>query len=299
MKRFIIYSFFLVLIMPKMMHAQTPRTYQDSIVAWHQKRIQDLKAPNGWVNLVGLLWLSPGKNKFGSAFSNQIIFQHKDMPDQAGTFNWENGTVNWVSQKSVATKMNDSLIQEAILFSATEKQAPQISLGSLRWNLIKREEKIGIRLRDVNAPALKKFKSVPYYPINAKYRVDAVLEKPVSNQLMITNVLGQTTAQETPGRLVFQINGVTYKLDALDEGGDELFVIFGDATNEKETYPTGRFMYVPKPDATGHTVIDFNKAFNPPCAFTVHATCPLPPKQNILPIPLKIGEKKFHPELLK
>jgi len=268
-------------------------------VAWHQKRIQDLKAPNGWVNLVGLLWLSPGKNKFGSAFSNQIIFQHKDMPDQAGTFNWENGTVNWVSQKAVATKMNDSLIQEAILFSANEKQAPQISLGSLRWNLIKREEKIGIRLRDVNAPALKKFNSVPYYPINAKYRVDAVLEKPVSNKLMITNVLGQTTAQETPGRLVFQINGVTYKLDALDEGGDDLFVIFGDATNEKETYPTGRFMYVPKPDATGHTVIDFNKAFNPPCAFTVHATCPLPPKQNILPIALKIGEKKFHPELLK
>ena len=299
MKRFIISSLFLVLIMPKMMNAQTPRTYQDSIVAWHQKRIQDLKAPNGWVNLVGLLWLSPGKNKFGSAFSNQIIFQHKDMPDQAGTFNWENGTVNWVSQKAVATKMNDSLIQEAILFSATEKQAPQISLGSLRWNLIKREEKIGIRLRDVNAPALKKFKSIPYYPIDAKYRVDAVLEKQVSNKLMITNVLGQTTAQETPGRLVFQINGVTCRLDALDGGGDDLFVIFGDATNEKETYPTGRFMYVPKPDATGHTVIDFNKAFNPPCAFTVHATCPLPPKQNILPIALKIGEKKFHPELLK
>ena len=296
MKRLMIYS---LLLLPISMLAQKPITYQDSIVAWHNKRIQDLKAPNGWVNLVGLIWLNPGKSQFGSATNNEIIFQHKDMPAKAGTFNWENGTVNWVSQKGVATKIKDSLIQEAILFSDTEKQAPQISLGSLRWNLIKREDKIGIRLRDVNAPALKKFTAVPYYPIDPKYRVDAVLEKPASNKLMITNVLGQTTAQETPGRLVFQINGVTYKLDALDEGGNELFVIFGDATNEKETYPTGRFMYVPKPDATGHTVIDFNKAFNPPCAFTVHATCPLPPKQNILPIALKIGEKKFHPELLK
>ncbi|HQR91848.1 MAG: hypothetical protein B7Y15_04075 [Bacteroidetes bacterium 24-39-8] len=299
MKRIYTYCLAIILMIPVLLSAQKTTAYQDSIVAWHQKRIQDLKAPDGWVNLVGLLWLNPGKNTFGSAKSNQLMYQHKDMPAQAGSFNWENGTVNWVSQKGVATKIKDSLMQEAILFSENSKEAPQIALGSLRWNLIKRESKIGIRLRDLNAPALKKFKAVPYYPIDMKYRVDAVLEKPVSNQLMITNVLGQTTAQETPGRLVFQINGITYKLDALDEGGDELFVIFGDATNEKETYPTGRFMYVPKPDATGHTVIDFNKAFNPPCAFTVHATCPLPPKQNILPIALKIGEKKFHPELLK
>jgi len=116
---------------------------------------------------------------------------------------------------------------------------------------------------------------------------------------MITNVLGQTTAQNAAGKLVFQLKGVSYQLDALDEGGEELFVIFGDATNGNETYPNGRFIYVPKPDANGHTVIDFNKAFNPPCAFTVYATCPLPPKQNILPLALKIGEKKFHPELLK
>jgi uncharacterized protein (DUF1684 family) len=299
MKRIVNYSLLIILMVPAILSAQKPVTYQDSIVAWHQKRIQDLKAPNGWVNLVGLLWLNSGRNSFGAAKTNALIYQHKDMPASAGTFYFEGDSVLWVSQKSVATKIKDSLIQDAILYSQYSKEFPQISLGSLRWNLIKREEKIGIRLRDLNAPALKKFTSVPYYPIDAKYRLDAVLEKPISIKLMITNVLGQTMAQETPGRLVFQINGVTYKLDALDEGGDELFVIFGDATNEKETYPTGRFMYVPKPDATGHTVIDFNKAFNPPCAFTVHATCPLPPKQNILPIALKIGEKKFHPALLK
>jgi len=192
MKRLIIYR---LLLLPVSLVAQKSSTYQDSIVAWHQKRIQDLKAPNGWVNLVGLLWLNPGKNAFGSAKSNEIMFQHKDIPANAGAFIWENNAVQWVSQKGVPTKIKDSLIQEAILYAANSKQAPQISLGTLRWNLIKREDKIGIRLRDINAPALKKFTAVPYYPIDPKYRVDAVLEKPVVNQLMITNVLGQTTAQ--------------------------------------------------------------------------------------------------------
>jgi len=299
MKLIFSYCLAFTFMIPAAISGQKVTTYEDSIVAWHHKRMQDLKAPNGWVNLVGLLWLKPGKNTFGSAQSNELIYQHKDMPTNAGVFTWEADNVKWVSQKGIATKIKDSLINEIILYADDLKQAPQLVLGSLCWNLIKREDKIGVRLRDLKAPALKKFQSIPYFPIDTKYRVDAVLEKPVNKQLMITNVLGQITAQETPGRLVFQLNGTTYKLDALDEGGDELFVIFGDATNEKETYPTGRFIYVSKPDATGHTFIDFNKAFNPPCAFTAFATCPLPPKQNILPIALKIGEKKFHPEQLK
>lgn len=298
MKRIFTYLF-LALMVPTLLSAQKKASYQDSIVAWHQKRIQDLKAPNGWVNLTGLLWLNPGKNAFGSATSNELMYQHKDMPASAGYFLWENGSVKWFTAKGAAIKIKDSLVQEAVLYADGSKQFPQLSLGSLRWNLIKRDDKIGVRLRDLNAPALKKFQSIPYFAIDPSYRVDAIVEKPKENKLMITNVLGQTTAQNAAGKIIFQLKGVTYQLDALDEGGEELFVIFGDATNGHETYPNGRFIYVPKPDANGHTVIDFNKAFNPPCAFTVYATCPLPPKQNILPMALKIGEKKFHPELLK
>jgi uncharacterized protein (DUF1684 family) len=114
-----------------------------------------------------------------------------------------------------------------------------------------------------------------------------------SKNIFITNILGQTNAQQSPGKLIFSIGGQQYSLDALDEGGEDLFIVFGDATSGEETYPSGRFLYVKKPDASGNTVIDFNKAINPPCAFTKYATCPLPPSQNILPIRVPAGEKNF------
>jgi uncharacterized protein (DUF1684 family) len=201
--------------------------------------------------------------------------------------------VKWISADGVTIKIKDSIIQSASLYVEGEKKVIQLKKGSLNWNVIKREDKMGVRLRDFAAPELIKFNKIDRYPTNINFKIDAVLEKTPDNKLMITNVLGQTNAQESPGKLLFKINGVNYQLDALDEGLEELFVIFGDPTNGKETYPTGRFMYVPRPDSTGHTIIDFNKAYNPPCAFSVYATCPLPPKQNILPIPIKVGEKKF------
>jgi uncharacterized protein (DUF1684 family) len=117
--------------------------------------------------------------------------------------------------------------------------------------------------------------------------------KKEENKLLITNVLGQTNAQDSPGKLVFTIAGKEYQLDALVEG-DQLFILFGDATSGKTTYPAGRFLYADLPDANGNSIIDFNKAFNPPCAFTIYATCPLPPKQNILPIAITAGEKDHH-----
>ncbi len=123
----------------------------------------------------------------------------------------------------------------------------------------------------------------------------AKLEIPESKKrISITNVLGQTTVQVSPGTLVFNLNGKEYLLDALEGGKEELFIIFGDRTNEKETYPAGRYLYIKTPDENGMTEIDFNKAYNPPCAFTPFATCPLPPAQNVLAIPILAGEKNFH-----
>jgi uncharacterized protein (DUF1684 family) len=110
---------------------------------------------------------------------------------------------------------------------------------------------------------------------------------------MIMNVLGQNTAQKHGGQLEFDIEGVTYRLDAIDEGGVKLFVTFADATSGKTTYGSGRFLYIDKPDANGYTYIDFNNAYNPPCAFTEFATCPLPPPQNRLSLSIPAGEKKY------
>jgi uncharacterized protein (DUF1684 family) len=270
--------------------AQSTKSFQQDMNEWKQKRINALTNDNGWLNLTGLYWLKPGKNYFGSDASNDLIYQHPEMPKNAGYFILENHQVNWVSAKNIQTKIKDSLITTALLYEEGNRNAPLVALGKLRWNIIQRDDKIGIRLRDLNSPIVKKFKSCERCKDDSTWRLTARFEKKQENKLLITNVLGQTNEQASPGKLIFIIAGKEYQLDALVEG-NELFILFGDATSGKGTYPAGRFLYVEMPDANGNTIIDFNKAYNPPCAFTIYATCPLPPKQNILPIAITAGEK--------
>jgi uncharacterized protein (DUF1684 family) len=177
-----------------------------------------------------------------------------------------------------------------LVYEEGKEHSLLLALGNFRWNIIQRDDKIGIRLRDLQAPILNTFKGCERYKDDISYRLNARFEKKQENKLLITNVLGQTNAQASPGKLIFSIAGIEYQLDALVEG-NQLFILFGDATSGKGTYPAGRFMYTDLPDANGNIILDFNKAFNPPCAFTIYATCPLPPKQNILPIAIKAGEK--------
>ncbi len=289
---------FLILFFSFSLNAQNTSTYEKEMQSWQQKRIQALKDPNGWINLTGLFWLKPGKNSFGSAPTNDFVYQHKNMPSKAGYFLWENQQVYWVSNSGISIKINDSLITKALVFEEGKNQASLMALGSLRWNIIQREEKMGVRLRDLASAQLTSFKGTERFALDSNLKLIAHLEPVQQNKLLIANVLGQISPLASPGKLVFNIKGTTYTLDALEEG-EELFILFGDATSGKETYPAGRFLYTNKPDANGNTILDFNKAFNPPCAFTKFATCPLPPKQNILPIAIKAGEKNYHSNSLK
>ena len=289
--RFFILSLFILVAANSF--AQRTKSFQADMNDWKQKRINALKDPNGWLNLTGLYWLKPGKNGFGSDAANELVYQHADMPKLAGYFILENHQVNWVAAENVKTTIKDSLVTKALLYEEGKQKAPLMGLGSLRWNIIQRDDKIGIRLRDLNAPVLKTFHGCARFKDDSTWRLQARFVKKEENKLLITNVLGQTNAQESPGKLVFTIAGKEYQLDALAEG-NELFILFGDATSGKTTYPAGRFLYADLPDTNGNTVIDFNKAFNPPCAFTIYATCPLPPKQNILPIAITAGEKDHH-----
>lgn len=273
--------------------AQSTKSFQQDMNEWKQKRINALKDANGWLNLTGLYWLKPGKNNFGSDESNELVYQHPEMPKNAGYFNLENHQVNWVSAENVKIKIKDSLITSALLYEEGKLSAPLLALGNLRWNIIQRDDKIGIRLRDLNSPVVKSFKGCERYKDDIAWRLNARFEKKQENKVVITNVLGQTNEQASPGKLIFTIAGKEFQLDALVEG-NELFILFGDGTNGKGTYPAGRFLYADMPDANGNTIIDFNKAFNPPCAFTIYATCPLPPRQNILPIAIVAGEKDHH-----
>ncbi len=268
-------------------------SYKQSINEWHRSREESLKADDGWLAVAGLFWLKEGHNTFGSANSNDIVFPEGKIAEQAGKFILTDNEVLLEADTTAGIIIDGVDLKQGVIYSADMKQAPVMKHGSLSWYVIKRGDKYGIRLRDTESEARKNFTGIKRYPVTLDWKLEAKLElNPFPKQVAITNVLGQTSQEQSPGALVFKIAGQQYRLDVLEEGA-ELFVIFADKTNGKETYGAGRYLYVDKPDGDGKTVIDFNKSTNPPCAFTSFATCPLPPKQNFLDVEILAGEKAY------
>ena len=267
--------------------------YQSELDSWHKERIEYLKGNGGWLNLAGLYWLKEGISTFGSDESNDIIFPKEKIPAKAGIFLMQKGVVTLTSLLEVEILSNGIPIKTGVVFHPDSVRQPTLTYGSLQWFIIKRDDQYGVRLRDLNSTAVQEFLGIDHYEVNPEFRLEAHLEIPSTpKKIEITNVLGQTTAQDSPGTLVFTYLEKEYRLDALVED-KELFVIFGDPTNESETYPSGRYVYTAMPDEEGKTILDFNKAYNPPCAFTPFATCPLPPSQNVLPVAIRAGEKIY------
>jgi uncharacterized protein (DUF1684 family) len=273
-------------------------TYFAEVEQWHSIRIAELKQPNGWLNLEGLFWLKKGTNSFGSATTNDLVYNNPAFPKHLGDFIYEDGKVYWkdAGKEKITIKDNAGLVvtNSGILNLLTQTEGAYISQWKdFVWVVIQREEKVGLRFRNLKAKTLLEFKGIERFPVDAKWLVKAKVIPRDQNPLMIMNVLGQNTAQKHGGQLEFEIEGKIYRLDAIDEGGNKLLVTFADATSGKTTYGSGRFLYIDKPDADGYTYIDFNNAYNPPCAFTEFATCPLPPPQNRLSIAIPAGEKKY------
>jgi uncharacterized protein (DUF1684 family) len=272
-------------------------TYFAEVEQWHRIRIAELKQPNGWLNLEGLFWLKKGTNSFGSATTNDLVYDNPAFPKHLGDFIYEDGKVYWKDGITEKITINDGDLvlensQKLNLLTATEgKYISQWK--DFIWVVIQREDKVGLRFRNLKAKTLLEFKGIERFSVDAKWLIKAKVIPQNQNPLMIMNVLGQNTAQKHGGQLEFDIEGKTYRLDAIDEGGKKLLVTFADATSGKTTYGSGRFLYIDKPDLDGYTYIDFNNAYNPPCAFTEFATCPLPPPQNRLSISIPAGEKKY------
>jgi len=288
MKFFIISLFYFILLHTNV-QGQTSAAYTASIKHFDSLRFKALTEQNGWLNLAGLYWLKPGDNSFGSAANNTLVFKHKNMPALLGKFKVVGSRVSFEFEKAVS-KFSKVYSEEIVLFDPSNKTDTSIQFNQFMWSIIIREDKIGVRFRDLKNPALAAFKGNKRFAINETWNLPAKLLPPNASGLFITNVLGQTNAEDYAGKISFDYQGKNYVLDAISEGPGDLFVIFGDATNGINTYHTGRFMYVPRPDSNGNTYIDFNKAFNPPCAYTAFATCPIPPKQNILPFKVTAGE---------
>lgn len=277
-------------------YAQHDVDFRQETERWHARRVAALKAADGWLNLAGLHWLEEGIQSFGSDSSQAIVFPPGRIAPKAGSFERRGDLVVMHASKASGIMVDGKNARVDTIFSPTMAVTPICAVGSLRWTIIKRGERIGIRLRDLEHPSLKGFKGVDRFPADSSWRVAAqLLTDPFTRSIPITNVLGQVTQMPLVGRLHFKLDGRAFVLDALREG-DELFIIFGDETSGLDTYGAGRFLYADMPDATGKTILDFNRAINPPCAFTPYATCPLPPRQNMLQVAVRAGERDFHLE---
>ncbi len=266
--------------------------YIKSVQEWQQKRLDNLKAENGWLNPVGLHWLQEGENPFGSNEANNIVFPNK-APDFIGSIILFKDNLSVSINEDVDVFINDSLLKESEIVSDADKNTTSFKLNSFRWHIIKRGDRYGIRLRDLESPLIDEITEIPSFPVDANWRIEAKFEKfDAPKEIAIPNVLGDTEYQKCYGELKFNIDGKDYALLPLGDGvNSSFFVIFADETSAEETYGAGRFLSVEKPDKNGNTIIDFNKATNPPCAFTDFATCPLPPKENIIPVKILAGEK--------
>lgn len=268
-----------------------PEEYAKSIEEWKQKRIANLKSENGWLNLVGLYWLKEGQNPFGSSEINNIVFP-KNAPEFIGNIILYKGNLSIQIEKDVDVYINDSLLKESDILTDNDQNTTRFRLGSFRWHIIKRGEKYGIRLRDLESPLISQINEIPSFPVDLNWRIEATFERfDEPKEIAIPDVLGNTNFEKYYGLLKFKIDGTEYSLIPTGDGiTQDFFVIFADGTSAEETYGAGRFLSVEKPDEDGKTYIDFNKATNPPCAFTAFATCPLPPKENILSVRILAGE---------
>jgi len=258
-------------------------TYQARIEEWRRQREAALLADGGWLTVTGLFWLHEGENRFGPASSPTAAPQIA-LPAgpgvKSGAFELHHG--------KVALRMDG---QTREMQPDTAGKPDSIAMGSLTMFVIERGGNFGIRLKDTHSRLRQEFTGLDYFPVNPDYQVRTRLI-PDAKRIPILNVLGQVEDTPSPGYVEFEIHGQKLRLTPVEESPGELFFIFRDLTSGKETYGSGRFLDA-EPAKNGEVVLDFNKAYNPPCAFTPYATCPLPPRENRLGVRIEAGELKY------
>ena len=261
---------------------------------WRQKREASLKAEDGWLAVAGLFWLKDGANTFGTSRKHKIVLPRNSAPANVGTLELANGVVTLMVNPGVKVWANKKPVRELELRFDGKTPPESFNVGSLRLSVIKRGDRYGLRVRDKNSPARREFKGLRWFPARESYRVVASFVPDAEpKEVSIMNVLGDELKMKSPGMLSFVFEGKSYQLRPVIEDDRKLFILFRDQTAGKTTYGAGRFLYADLPK-DGKVVLDFNRAENPPCAFTLYATCPLPPRQNFLPIAINAGEKDFH-----
>lgn len=264
----------------------TPAEHREAVLAWRAARDARLRDPDGWLTLVGLHWLEPGENTFGSAPDNDLVLRGAGVPERIGILILVDGEV-------VLRRDGQPDLPMAVDLSG---EPTTLDAGTLRMYVIQRGDRFGLRVRDHASPALAAFEGMDHFPIDAGWRLEGRLEPSEPGAtLEVMDVIGVVTHEPSPGVVAFERAGREWRLHALpgDEDDGSLWLVFGDATNGRTTYGGGRFLYSGPVQPDGSVVVDFNLAYNPPCVFTPYATCPLPPAVNRLPLAIEAGERAY------
>ena len=272
--------------------------YEGEVMAWRDERLARLVRPDGWLSLVGLHWITPGQTYVGSAPDNGTRLTLG--PPQVGMLSLgKDGSLSLTVPTGVEVTVDGAPAVGRVPLVSDADGAPSVvgfNKGDASFVVIRRGDRHGLRVRSTLARTRTAFPGLDYFDIDPAFRFTARFEPhPAGKTLDIVNMLGMVEPMANPGRLVFEKDGKTHSLEAVDEGDGQHFLIIADRTSGHTTYAASRFLYAAPAGKDGTTVLDFNKAYNPPCAFTAYSTCPMPPPENRLDLAVTAGEKKPRP----
>lgn len=270
---------FLVLSSIAVVPDSAAATHDQEVRAWHDKRLRNLQRDYGWLTLVGLDWLKEGKNEVKGA----------------GIVTLEQGIITFTPYKNVNASVTGAPFTSGVIKPSGQQSADTVKIVNKAFIIIRRGERYGVRTWDTESKSRREFKGIERYTVNDRWRILARWKPydPPKRMKVPTITPGYVEDYPVPGAAIFTLDGREYQLEpVLEEPDGDYFFIFGDKTNGKGTYGAGRFLYS-KPAVNGEVILDFNKSYNPPCAFTEYATCPLPPPGNKLPFPVEAGEKAY------
>ena len=290
-----------------------PDAHRQDVEQWRAARVERLKRPDGWLSLVGLHWIEQGTHSIGSGKDNDIVLnvgpaklgtlvveadavRLQPAADAGVTFEQTASSDAAGAAASATATTGTAIDPKGMLLQPDSTGAPTfVRFGSANFHVIERSGKRALRVKDANAETLKAFTGMDNYDIDPAFRFDAqYIPHEPGKTIPIASITGSLDEMKNPGAVVFWREGKEYRIEAVDEGDGQLFLIFADRTSGKTTYGAGRFLYADPPkEGSDHVVVDFNKAYNPPCVFTPYATCPLAPPENRLDLAIEAGEKNY------
>jgi uncharacterized protein len=284
--------------------------HRSEVARFHAARVAELEAPDSWLSLIALHWTPEGETTLGSDPSNDLVLPEGKAAPFVGRVIVEDSVMRFVAEPGVRVTLGidstlslpagsgaippdvsgDPVVTEAVLGSAGPGKSRVLRHGDINWIAIRRGDRLALRVRDNSSEAYRNFHGIERFGIDAKWRVTGRWV-PHEKTVAVPNVLGTVSEKASPAYVEFWVEGKRYTLDVTDDADDERFMlVFADSTSGRTTYGGGRYLWFDAPDEQNRVVLDFNKAYNPPCVWTAFATCPLPPRDNRLDLLVEAGE---------